>query len=66
MALPLIPVIIYLTVAIGAGFALWQIRLSVESVQEIFTDESSVLNNVVFQAVIGAAAVYVLTKFVKG
>lgn len=60
-----IPVIIYLTIAGGAGFALYQLRMSVESVEEIFTDEGSSINTIAFQALVGAGAVYLLTKAIK-
>ncbi len=68
MALPIaaaIPVIIYLTIATGAGVALYQLRLTVESVEEIFTDENSALNNTVFQVLLAGVVGYVLTKVIK-
>ena len=63
--LAFIPVVIYLTVAVGGGIALYQLRMSVESVEEIFTNEGSTLNSIAFQAIAGAAVLYFITRGFK-
>lgn len=50
----------------GAGFALYQVRMTVESVEEVFTNENSALKDVAFNAIIGAIAVAGMWYFIKG
>lgn len=54
-------------IAIAGAFGIYQIRVSVQSVTEVFTDEKSALNNVAFQLIIGVVATYIVYMItVKG
>jgi hypothetical protein len=66
MALPVWAVVtIVISITGGGSFALYQLRASVESVEEIFTDKDSALNNIALQAVVGAGAVWLISKLLK-
>lgn len=68
MALPVIGYLGWIAIVAIAGvggFSIYQIRLAVKDVTEVFTEPESVLNGVAFQALAGAAVVYIAVRFLK-
>lgn len=65
MVAQFIPLIIYITLFSGAGFALWQIRATVESVTEVFTGDDTALKSAGFTLLVGTIFLIVLMKYIK-
>ena len=64
--MPALLAVVIISVAAAAGFSFYQIRLSVTDVKEVFTDESSFLNGVAGQLLMGAGGLYLIYTFAKG
>jgi len=52
-------------VSVAAAFGIYQLRVSVQSVEEIFTDKNSALNSIGLQIIIGVVATYIVYMTVK-
>lgn len=69
MALPALPawalVTVVVSIAGATGFVAYELRGTVKSVQEVFTSDKSALNNILFQAVLGAIASIVILRMIK-
>lgn len=61
-----VQLIIVAIVAVAGAFGVYQIRVSVQSVSEIFTNKESALNSVALQVIIGVVATYIVYLTVKG
>jgi hypothetical protein len=46
------------TITSATGFALYQLKATVVSVEEVFTDKDSLLNSIAFKALLGAGALW--------
>jgi hypothetical protein len=65
MAIPIIGWAAVMVISIAAGFSIYQLRLSISDVTEVFTDESSAFNSPFIQVGLLGAVVLILAQWKK-
>lgn len=63
MAIPIIGWAAVMVISIAAGFSIYQLRLSVTKVTEVFTDSESAFNSPVLQLSIAGVIIFILAKW---
>lgn len=66
MPIPFIGWAAIIVISIATGYSVYQLRLSVKDVTEVFTAQDSVFNSGIMQISIASIALYALIRFTKG